>query len=172
MSLIVKQFAIDADTSFKCYIFVIKRGDYEVFWFKAANICKFLEHRNTSDTLARYVGSAWKTEWRNLKDALNDSSLDDVITVPRKWRPNTMFVSEPGVYAISAGSNVSKAVRFTKWFLEELLPELRRMRPNTGRYTIQATDEEPMDVDVDTVENGFDQISTIRQSGNHWAGRW
>lgn len=53
---------------------------------------------------------------------------------PSRWQPHTVFISEPGLYALLTRSKKPEAVRFTRWIYEEVLPSLRR----TGSYTMPA----------------------------------
>lgn len=55
-------------------------------------------------------------------------------TTPSRWQPHTIFISEPGLYALVTRSKKPEAVRFTRWIYEEVLPSLRR----TGSYTMPA----------------------------------
>lgn len=62
--------------------------------------------------------------------------IDDIIEL-RNWQLHTIFISEPGLYALVTLSKKPEAVKFTKWIMEEVLPSLRR----TGQYSINQTEQ-------------------------------
>nr|WOJ45335.1 BRO-2 [Apis mellifera nudivirus] len=49
-----------------------------------------------------------------------------------KWHPQTVLISEPGLYALVTRSKKIEAVQFTRWIYEDVLPSLRR----TGSYSV------------------------------------
>lgn len=52
MFLVRKRFSINADTSFECYVFVVKRDDgQDEFWFKGRDVAEFLEHTKPVDAI-------------------------------------------------------------------------------------------------------------------------
>ncbi|AAY84045.1 BRO-D [Chrysodeixis chalcites nucleopolyhedrovirus] len=55
--------------------------------------------------------------------------------LPANWQPNTVFISEAGVYALIMKSKLPAAEEFQRWLFEEVLPELRK----TGKYSIPTT---------------------------------
>jgi prophage antirepressor-like protein len=52
--------------------------------------------------------------------------------VPSYWKPNTVFISEAGLYRLLCRSTKPEAVNFEKWVFDEVLPTLRE----TGAYTM------------------------------------
>nr|AGE61373.1 BRO-D [Chrysodeixis chalcites nucleopolyhedrovirus]AGE61823.1 BRO-D [Chrysodeixis chalcites nucleopolyhedrovirus] len=46
--------------------------------------------------------------------------------LPANWQPNTVFISEAGVYALIMKSKLPAAEEFQRWLFEEVLPELRK----------------------------------------------
>ncbi|AXN77308.1 bro15 [Heliothis virescens ascovirus 3i] len=62
------------------------------------------------------------------------------------WHPETLFVLEPGVYALMARSNKPMAKQRMKFVYETILPTIRK----TGRFDIKENNinsVEPYDID-------------------------
>lgn len=140
MSLVRKQFTINESTSFECWIFIIRNTNgIDEFWFKGRDVAEFLDYENPQLAIGDHVHVQWRQEWQNFVT----SSDNDVIT-PSNWLPHTVFISEPGLYALVTRSKKPEAIKFTKWIYEEVVPSLRR----TGRYDMAASaaPDEPMDV--------------------------
>ncbi|AJK91751.1 bro [Spodoptera frugiperda granulovirus] len=55
-----------------------------------------------------------------------------VIQVPSNWQPNTMFITDAGVYALIMRSKLPFAEQFQEWLFEKVLPELL----TKGTYTM------------------------------------
>lgn len=89
---------------------VVMRDDEP--WFVAADICRVLEIRNTSDAVKRLDE--------------DEVTLDQIEGSHRE----TNLVSESGLYALVIRSDKPAAKRFRKWITAEVLPAIRR----TGRY--------------------------------------
>jgi prophage antirepressor-like protein len=70
------------------------------------------------------------------------TSLDQD-NIPVNWQPNTVFISEAGVYALIMKSKLPAAEEFQRWLFEEVLPELRR----SGKYSIEK-DQQPTSTDI------------------------
>lgn len=94
-------------------------------------------HSQNSHTLAGVVGV------ENVGVETDDTTSTAVTTsaaigddVPANWHPHTIFISEPGLYALVTRSKKPEAVKFTRWIYEEVLPSLRR----TGTYSLKPTD--------------------------------
>lgn len=150
MSLVRKQFTISESASFECWIYVIRGvdGRPDEFWFKGHDVAEFLGYAKPRNAISDNVLSEWRRQWRDLKGAVSPgghvqaatgslvtSPEDDVIT-PSNWQPHTVFISEPGLYALVTRSKKPEAVRFTKWVYEEVLPSLRR----SGTYNATQTE--------------------------------
>lgn len=59
-------------------------------------------------------------------------------TIPSNWQSHTIFISEPGLYALITRSKKPEAIQFTRWVYEEVLPSLRL----TGKYRKQCAEKD------------------------------
>lgn len=153
MSLIKKSFIL-GEAHFDCWIYITRNlSGNEEFWFKGRDIANYLEYKNPNDALIKSVLPIWRKNWTALKsivhttlvqttqilsqitrvDNVAETKADDV---PSNWHPHTIFISEPGLYALVTRSKKPEAVKFTRWIYEEVLPSLRR----TGTYSLKPTD--------------------------------
>ncbi|ABF47391.1 BRO-A [Clanis bilineata nucleopolyhedrovirus] len=74
--------------------------------------------------------------WNNIQKVV--SNRDHLMTsseLPTNWQPETLFVLEPGVYALMARSNKPVAKQRMKFVYETILPTIRK----TGKYDVSKT---------------------------------
>jgi hypothetical protein len=130
---------------------VIMRGEDP--WFVAADICRVLEHSNTSMALKGLD-----------EDEVTLSQIEG------NHRP-TNLISESGLYALVLTSRKEAARRFRKWITAEVLPAIRR----TGRYDLTPVREpEPAPDAGDEAMGPRDWLALIREArilGGTNAGR-
>ena len=100
---------------------MIKIGDK--FWFKAHEIAVFLGYQNPEQAIRNLVPSEAQKGWDELKWCISASS---------DWNPNTVLISEGGLYRLLCRSTKQEAIKFEKWVSGDLLPTLRK----TEKYTI------------------------------------
>jgi len=122
-----QQFTINAETSFECWIYVIRHAIVrDEFRFKGNDIAEFLDYKNPQLAIRDHVITEWRKNWKYLKDCSNPSPLENDIITPPNWQPHTVFISEPGLYTLVTRGKNPEAVKFTKWLYEEVLPSLRK----------------------------------------------
>lgn len=128
-------FSEEDGISVDCYIFILRKpdGDRE-FWFKGKDLAKYLGYNKPSMAIKRHVPSEYQRTWKDINILANSPLLKNILS---NWQPTTIFLSEPGVYALVARSKKPKAVEFTKWIYKDVLPSLR----NTGYYSIKQHNE-------------------------------
>ncbi|BBB16630.1 Bro20 [Heliothis virescens ascovirus 3j] len=80
-------------------------------------------------TRQKHVRVKHRKTWEEIKGASKRCPLD----VPSNWQPNTVFITEPGIYALCDRSRLPEAEEFQDWIYEEVLPSIRR----TGGYNIR-----------------------------------
>ncbi|AAR28816.1 bro-c [Leucania separata nucleopolyhedrovirus] len=141
MSLVKKSCKIGG---LKCEIWIIE-VEKDKFMYGGHGVAQCLGYKNTRDAIQKHVKNQWKTTWENLMavaigDPLMKSS--QLINVPPNWQPNTVFITEAGVYALIVRSKLPAAEKFQEWLFEEVLPELRR----TGKYDLR--NKQPASTDV------------------------
>ncbi|AJP09125.1 anti-repressor Ant [Heliothis virescens ascovirus 3f] len=116
-----------------CEIWLIEipKNDKEpTFLFLAANVADFLGYTRTRDAINRHVKAKWRKNWNEIKDAVFHGPLE----LPHNWQPNSVFLTEAGVYALVVRSKLQEAEDFQEWLFEEVLPSIRR----TGRYGVSS----------------------------------
>ncbi|AJP09096.1 anti-repressor Ant [Heliothis virescens ascovirus 3f] len=116
------------------------------FMYGGHGIAEFLVYTKPRNALQQHVKPRWKTNWQNIKEALKQGPLvtsRDDAQIPPNWQPNTVFISEAGVYALIFKSTLPAAEDFQSWLFEEVLPQLTK----TGKYSIQ-NDHQPTSTEV------------------------
>lgn len=116
----------------ECEIWIVE-VEKDKFMYGGHGVAQFLGYKQPKDAIRVHVKPAWRKNWEEIKVAINYSPLvtsSQTITTPANWQPNTVFISEAGVYALIMRSKLPAAEEFQRWLFEEVLPELRR----TGKY--------------------------------------
>lgn len=112
--------AVDGDdgSNFECWAVVT--SDNNVF-------CKLKEFATLLgyvkvDKAYQLIDDRWKFSWHNLSHRLTPSESQP----PSNWHPETLFVSEAGIYALLARSNKPEAKKFMAFVYEKVLPSIRQ----------------------------------------------
>ena len=154
MSSLIKKTFIINDSTLDCWIVVVQsENGIPQFWFKGRNIASFLDYKSPKDAISYNVPPKHRKLWHELKAANslgplrntphNDESdshtaeshtHSDDATTPTNWQPHTIFISEPGVYALAMRSKKPEAVKFQDWVFEVVLPSLR----STGTFSLSS----------------------------------
>lgn len=101
--------------------------------FDATNVCSILELRDTTSALRRLDDDEKallkREEYERFPDSASEaeSEFDRQKGAKSKW-----FVTEPGLYTLTLGSEKPQAKAFKRWITHEVIPALRR----TGSYTM------------------------------------
>lgn len=61
--------------------------------------------------------------------------------IPSYWKPNTVLISEGGLYRLLCESTKPEAINFERWVFNEVLPTLRE----TGAYTMISSNHNQVD---------------------------
>lgn len=117
-----------------CEVWIVE-VEKDKFMYGGHAIAQFLGYKQPKDAIRNHVKPQWKTNWEDIERAINRRPLvtSSDQNLPANWQPNTVFLSEAGVYALIMRSKLPAAEEFQRWLFEEVLPELRR----TGKYDIQ-----------------------------------
>lgn len=113
MALVQRKFVV-GDVCFDCWIFKTRDGK---FWFKGKDIARFLGYDNPIQSIRTNVAVDWCKNWSDIEVSYG--------VAHHNWEPKTVFISEPGLYALLSRSKKPKALQFTRWVYEETLPSLR-----------------------------------------------
>ena len=70
--------------------------------------------------------------WNENKVILDASRTRPELGRQRNLKPNTIFLTEPGVYQLIFESNIPSAREFQRWVFKEVLPSIRK----TGLYEL------------------------------------
>jgi len=94
----------------------------DVVWFKFSNIASILEYKDRNDVLKKHVDKKYRKHFKNIK---TNHVLD-------KQKPDTVYITESGLYKLLIRSRMKKAEKFQEWLIEEALPKLRKY----GKYEV------------------------------------
>jgi prophage antirepressor-like protein len=86
-------------------------------WFSALNIIRALDYKDSKDAIKNQVDKTDKLQYRY---------IDQLIKLPKKIHPQTLFISESGLYSLVLKSRMIKATQFKKWITHEVIPSLRK----------------------------------------------
>ena len=109
-------------------------------YFKAKDVAKALGYACEKSAIRDLVSNEYKKKLSELGVTNRD---------PGSNQPNTVYVSEPGLYELIFSSKLPAAVEFRKWVFEEVLPQIRK----TGRYEMK---KELRALTCFKIENEFD----------------
>nr|AQQ80092.1 bro-e [Lymantria dispar multiple nucleopolyhedrovirus] len=125
-------FPMSADedgAKFECWGLVMPDGGVAC---KLKELALFLGYENVKHAYA-LVREEWKITWNEL--VRGPDQLVAPPTTPANWHPETLFVLEPGVYALMARSNKPMAKEKMKFVYETILPTIRK----TGKFEMNKT---------------------------------
>lgn len=92
-------------------------------WFVAVDAAKILGYKNSTDAIGKHVPDKYKMRARETRS-------------PHNLDPQTILISEPGLYRLIARSDMPNAEKFQDWVFEEVLPQIRK----TGSYGLLPQD--------------------------------
>lgn len=92
-------------------------------WFVAKDAAKILGYKDTDGAIRKHVPEKYKMRAAEL-------------TAPSDLDPQTILISEPGLYRLIARSELESAEKFQDWVFEEVLPQIRK----TGSYGVLPQD--------------------------------
>jgi len=142
MSLVKKSCNIGGVTA-EVWIVEVEK---DKFMYGGHGIAQFLGYKQPKDAIRNHVKPAWRKNWEEFKGAINYRPLTTSSVeaqLPPNWQPNTVFISEAGVYALIMRSKLPAAEEFQRWLFEEVLPELR----NTGKYAHKEKENDVVNYD-------------------------
>jgi len=142
MSLVKKSCNIGGVTA-EIWIVEVEKDN---FMYGGHGIAQFLGYKVPRKALYDHVKPSWRKNYEEIKAVLKQNPLKTSLAqdnIPVNWQPNTVFISEAGVYALIMKSKLPAAEEFQRWLFEEVLPELRR----SGKYSIEK-DQQPTSTDI------------------------
>ncbi|ABY47745.1 BRO-A [Helicoverpa armigera granulovirus] len=141
-----------SDTKFECWGVMLPPDGVAV---KIKELAAFLGYGDVKKAY-KLIPEEWKITWTNLQTKLGPRwpqlvTSSNQTQLPANWHPETLFVLEPGVYALMARSNKPVAKQRMKFVYETILPTIRK----TGKYevkTLQSTSTEVVNYDKKLAE--------------------
>ena len=119
--------------------------DGEIY-FKARDVATTLGYERPRNTIDRHVWSKNKFKWCVVQRALNQGPLERVTNRdPLNFHPQTLFLTEPGVYQLIFSLRLSSAEAFQGWVFSKVLPSIRKM----GSYTLSDPIEKLQSITLD-----------------------
>ncbi|AQQ80329.1 BRO-C [Betabaculovirus altermyunipunctae] len=122
---------------------VLEEGK-ETIMVSAKPIAKLLGYKHPKNSVAKHVKPEWRKNWAEINGNFHRPSYRDPEWGPSKIdinfnvdlehntniHPDTVFITEAGVYALIVRSKLPEAEKFRVWLFEEVLPSIRK----TGGY--------------------------------------
>lgn len=96
MALVQRKFVV-GDVCFDCWIFKTRDGK---FWFKGKDIAQFLGYDNPIQSIRTNVAVDWCKNWSDIEVSYG--------VAHHNWEPKTVFICEPGLYALLSRSKNPK----------------------------------------------------------------
>ena len=96
--------------------------------FKGKDIATVLEYDDTDQAIRKQVDDEDRIKFSDLTIAANPV----VQTGLEKYKKNTIFITESGLYSLILGSKKPEAKKFKRWVTAEVLPAIRK----TGEYKL------------------------------------
>ena len=118
---------------------VVKVND--ALHFKAKEIAGVLGYAVERKAVREHVSDKYRKTWDEIKGSVSD---------PFAEHPQTVFVTEPGLYQLICSSKLPAALEFQDWVFEEVLPQIRK----TGRYIPK--EKKLFEMKCFKIENEFD----------------
>ena len=84
-------------------------------WFNAKQICISLEYKQAKQAIINNVEQADKIQLKNMN-----------INFKVRQQPDSIYISESGLYSLLISSKTTKSKKFIKWITDDILPNLRK----------------------------------------------
>lgn len=126
-TLVKREFKI-SNLSLHCWVFCYTdENDDDILWFKAHDIASFLGFIKPRNAVGTHVDIEDRKSWKELRTFLS-GAVNSSIEIPSYWNPNTVFISEKGLWNLVMKSKLPEAKKFQDWLLGDLLPNFRRRK--------------------------------------------
>lgn len=141
---------------------IVKDSEAES-WYRTRDILEILDHSNTQNQI-NALESDVKREWSELMNSVPAK----IKGMHKNLQPETIFISEPGLYDLLLTSKSDAAQEFQKWVFAEVLPSIASI----GSYGVGETDTESSDSEEseEETQTGGDNASANVDAGASVAG--
>jgi len=112
-------------------------------WFRASDVAYALGYKDSAQAIRKNVSEDYTRTADQLRETACEPLSADLSTISQNVGNATrslltksrgfkqpLYISEPGVYELVWHSRKPEAIRFRRWVVEEILPEIRK----TGAY--------------------------------------
>ena len=101
--------------------------DGEIY-FKAKDVAEALGYVETVHAIRRHVWSKNKFEWDNISGGAFHTPVETTLQGGQfsPLQPQTLFLTERGVYQLIFSSKLPSAEAFQDWVFSEVLPSIRK----------------------------------------------
>jgi len=118
--------------------------DFGNVFFNASDAAKILGYGNRSQkVIAERISEDCKVHLDEIKVNIEKENYDK-----RKYKNNSIFLRECGLYELTLGSNKEMATEFKKWITHDLLPELRAKSEYFISERIKFIDGNPNEAEI------------------------
>ena len=100
--------------------FIIDKTD--IIWFRLADITNILKYKSRKDVIRDMIDKKYKKSLKNI----------DTNQEINKQKPDTIYITESGLYKLLIRSKMKIAEKFQEWLVENVLPKLRQY----GKYEV------------------------------------
>ena len=117
-------------------------GDERVIWFQAKPRAELLDYSDTAQAIRTNVRQAHRQEYQALLRGYGVAKVTSRGAAPGTTpsiQPATMYIDEPGMWALMMRSSKPEAEVIQEWVTGQVLPAIRR----TGAYTIRQQEAPP-----------------------------
>lgn len=101
--------------NFEGHKIVIIIDNNNIIWFNAKQICTALGYKQPRKVISKVVDNNEKIQLKNMN-----------ITFTIQQQPDSIYITESGIYAVLISSRTKKSKKFIKWITSEVMPKLRR----------------------------------------------
>jgi prophage antirepressor-like protein len=151
-------------SNFECWGVILPTNGVAV---KLKELAEFLEYDNVKMAY-KLIPEEWKMTWNEVQNTMV-SNRDHLVTsseLPSNWHPETLFVLEPGVYALLARSNKPMAKQMMRFVYETILPTIRRtgkfdIKDHNGEKSVEPYDSNVADLKVKLLEERLEHQSIV-----------
>ena len=100
--------------------FIIDKSN--IIWFKLADITNILKYKSRKDVIRDMIDKKYRKSLRNID---TNQEVD-------RTKPDTIYITESGLYKLVIKSRMKIAEQFQEWLVEDALPKLRQY----GKYEV------------------------------------
>ena len=99
-------------------------------WFRASDITTALDYKKSALAIRQHVNNDYVRSFSKLQEEAGESNAVICSVGIERGGRSPLYINESGVYELVWHSKKAEALRFRRWIVEEVLPEIRK----TGRF--------------------------------------